>query len=283
MGQRPRPPQQKQLGSGHAHAHPQRIVAAGGTALPALWLACRRLRRLQNAASASGRPSRHQAARAGGQLLAFGQMPPANHAAPHSRPGMGLPLARTAIGAPCGEKRRGADWLSRAQKPLHRRYAQLRHFAAARQRLAFALAGANCQPGCSRHLPPNRTGLRRCRHSAGVAPSGAAQRSRYRQTARLCRAARGRAMVAATGRAKQRALHQPAYAAAGLQPARIRHHHAVQAHGLYPGQPPHQPRAGRSRPAMAGCAKARAHHRLVLRAGQLHPAHRHAGARSAGH
>ena len=197
MGQRSKRAQQKQLGGCHAHQRAPGIAAARDAALPPLRPACRRLRRLQNAAPASGRASRHQAARAGRQPLAPGQMQGRHRAASHSWPGVGLPLARAPVGAPCAQKGRSAHRFSRAQKPLHRRYAQLRHLAARSQPAAFALARAHRQLASARHLPANRAGLRRPHHCAGAAAPGAAGAKRYRQAARFCCAAPARAVVVA--------------------------------------------------------------------------------------
>ena len=51
---------------------------------------------------------------------------------------------------------------------------------------ADAHARADCQHGCARDLPADRSGLRRPCDSAGVASSGAAERGRQAAPARLC-------------------------------------------------------------------------------------------------
>src|SRR6218665_32093 len=72
MGQRQHLPKEKPLGAGQPDGDPPRIRAARAPWLPAFRPACRRLRRLQDAASAYGGAGGGQAAGAGRQPLAPG-------------------------------------------------------------------------------------------------------------------------------------------------------------------------------------------------------------------
>jgi 23S rRNA (uracil1939-C5)-methyltransferase len=102
----------EQLGGCYPDGHAPRIVTARHTGLPALWLARRGVWRLQDAAPGCHRAGGHETTCAGRQPVAPGQSQARYVVAAHTGPHMGLPLPGPAVGAPCHQKRRGADRVS---------------------------------------------------------------------------------------------------------------------------------------------------------------------------
>ena len=220
---------QEQLGAGHGHADPARVLAARAARLPALRPAHGCLRRLQDAAPRCRGAGGGEAARARGQPLAPRQGPPREPAASARRPGLALPLPRAPFGAPRGQEGHGADRLPRAQEPLPGRHAGLSRAAEAGQPDADAAARADRLARCARHLPADRTGLRRRarhpgarHHRAGAAAPRAAVGCGHRAPQGLRREERSGAMVAAAQGARHGAAAGGGRHAAGLRAARVR-------------------------------------------------------------
>ena len=235
--------QQEPLGAGRDDRAAARKLAARAPGVPALRPACRRLRRLQDAAPAPHGAGGDQAARAGRQPVAPGQGQARPVAAADRRPGLGLPPPRAAVGAPCGQEGHGAGGFPRAQIALRGRHAGLPGAARQGEPHADAAARTDRRDGSARPAAADRTGRRRRSHCAGAAPPGAVERGRPAAAARLRRRAR-RAMVVAAEGAGQRAPAATRAARTGLCAARVRCSPALQAHRLHAGQCRHQRRAG---------------------------------------